>query len=247
MATDNSYNSIPKQALGLPTDAENIKYTAILNLFLKSHTISIPNICFRMPYLINFSDSLPINSNPNTNNYRYNPYFEAEPEIEQPPVVNSKYIKMVITEKVYDTPANSTILGFSTITFNDKIYNFINPDDIYPEEPDTDGILVSVPNGFLLQNPINVLSTNILGILDYAFGINSSTTILFEFPTQIILNKYNLKTYSPFNATNFGTNPTSWTIESSNDGINYILLHTVNDYNTSDFSVDEFIGPFFIN
>ena len=76
IATDNSYNSIPKQALGLPIDAEITKYTAILNLFLKSHTISIPNICFKMPYLINFSDSLPINSDPNINNYRYNPYYK---------------------------------------------------------------------------------------------------------------------------------------------------------------------------
>ena len=75
MATDNSYNSIPKQALGLPTDAENIKYIAILSLLLKSNNLNITNICFKMPYLINFSDSLPINSDPNTNNYRYNPYY----------------------------------------------------------------------------------------------------------------------------------------------------------------------------
>ena len=75
MAIDNSFNSVPITAKGLPIDAAIIKYTAILTLYLRSNNCNVNDVSIRMPYLINFSDSMPKNSNPNTNNYRYNPYF----------------------------------------------------------------------------------------------------------------------------------------------------------------------------
>lgn len=78
MSTDNSYNtftSTPISAIGLPFDAYTTKYTAILTLYLRSNNSNVSDIGFRMPYLIDFSNSMPKNANPNTNNYRYNPYF----------------------------------------------------------------------------------------------------------------------------------------------------------------------------
>jgi len=78
MATDNSYNTVtstPVSAIGLPFDAYTTKYTAILTLYLKSSNLNVSDIAFQLPYLINFSNSMPKNDNPNTNNYRYNPYF----------------------------------------------------------------------------------------------------------------------------------------------------------------------------
>jgi len=75
MATDNSFNTPYITAIGLPFDANTTKYTAILTLYLKSSNITVNDIAFRVPYLIDFSNSMPKNANPNTNNYRYNPYF----------------------------------------------------------------------------------------------------------------------------------------------------------------------------
>jgi hypothetical protein len=75
MATDNSFNVIPITAKGLPIDAYTVKYTAVLTLYLRSNNSNVKDISFKMPYLINFSNSMPKNSNPNTNNYRYNPYY----------------------------------------------------------------------------------------------------------------------------------------------------------------------------
>jgi len=75
MATDNSFNSVPILAKGLPIDASTIKYTAILTLYLRSNNSNVKDISFKMPYLINFSNSMPKNNNPNNNNYRYNPYY----------------------------------------------------------------------------------------------------------------------------------------------------------------------------
>lgn len=78
MATDNSYNSIDStltHALGLPLNANYTKYIAILNVYLRSNNSNVKDISLRMPYRINFSSSMPTNSDPNTNNYRYNPSF----------------------------------------------------------------------------------------------------------------------------------------------------------------------------
>ena len=78
MGTDNSYNtftSTPISAIGLPFDAYTTRYTAILTLYLRSNNSNVSDIGFKMPYLIDFSNSMPKNANPNTNNYRYNPYF----------------------------------------------------------------------------------------------------------------------------------------------------------------------------
>ena len=75
MATDNSFNSIPKSAIGLPIDSDsNKRYIAVLSLYLKSNNITVPNICIKMPYAISFQDSMPKTAViPNMNNYRYNP------------------------------------------------------------------------------------------------------------------------------------------------------------------------------
>ena len=78
MGTDNSYNtftSTPISAIGLPFDAYTTRYTAILTLYLRSNNSNVSDIGFKMPYLIDFSNSMPKNANPNTNNYRSNPYF----------------------------------------------------------------------------------------------------------------------------------------------------------------------------
>jgi len=75
MAIDNSFNSIPKTAIGLPIDSDKI-YTAILSLYFKSNNQEVTNLCIKIPYAINFQDSMPKTSViPNTNNYRYNPYY----------------------------------------------------------------------------------------------------------------------------------------------------------------------------
>jgi len=82
MARDNSYNTITGKAIsaiGLPINAANTKYTAMMTLYLTSTNVSvdvtISDIGFRLPYLIDFSQSMPKNADQNTNNYRYNPYF----------------------------------------------------------------------------------------------------------------------------------------------------------------------------
>lgn len=72
MALDNSFNSIPKQAAGLPINAATTNYVAILNLFVKSMYKSVDNLNIRLPYLIDFSGSMPTSPTDN-NNYRYNP------------------------------------------------------------------------------------------------------------------------------------------------------------------------------
>jgi len=72
MAVDNSFNSIPKQSQGLPINAENTPYVAILNLFVKSMYNSVDNLNIKLPYLIDFSGCMPISPTDN-NNYRYNP------------------------------------------------------------------------------------------------------------------------------------------------------------------------------
>jgi len=72
IALDNSYNSIPKQAQGLPINAAITKYVAILNLFVKSMYKTVDNLNIRLPYLIDFSGSMPTSSTDH-NNYRYNP------------------------------------------------------------------------------------------------------------------------------------------------------------------------------
>lgn len=75
MAVDNSFNHIPVLAKGLPVDASTVKYTAILHLFFKSNNSNVFNLSLKMPYLIDFSSSMPTSSIANTNNYRYNPYY----------------------------------------------------------------------------------------------------------------------------------------------------------------------------
>lgn len=76
MATDNSFNIVPITAKGLPVDAATRKYTAVLSLFFKSNNQEVTNLCLKMPYAINFQDSMPTtDATTNTNNYRYNPYY----------------------------------------------------------------------------------------------------------------------------------------------------------------------------
>ena len=75
MATDNSFNSVPILAKGLPINAQTEKYIAILNLYLRSNNSNVKDISLRMPYRINFVNSMPKNNNLNINNYRYNPSY----------------------------------------------------------------------------------------------------------------------------------------------------------------------------
>jgi hypothetical protein len=72
MALDNSFNSVPIKASGLPINAATTKYVAILNLFVKSMYKSVDNLNIKLPYLIDFTGSMPTSSTDN-NNYRYNP------------------------------------------------------------------------------------------------------------------------------------------------------------------------------
>jgi len=74
IANDNSYNPIPTlcQAQGLPVNAASTNYIAILNLYVKSMYKSVDNLNIRLPYLINFTASMPKNAN-DKNNYRYKP------------------------------------------------------------------------------------------------------------------------------------------------------------------------------
>jgi hypothetical protein len=74
MATENIENLSAK---GLPNDAatNTNTYTVILTLLIKSNNTTIPtipNIGFKLPYVINFSSSIPTLEG-STNNYRYNP------------------------------------------------------------------------------------------------------------------------------------------------------------------------------
>lgn len=74
MATTNSFTPAPIAAAGLPIDAKTstMKYTAILTLYLRSNNSNVHDIGFKMPFLINFSGSMP-KSLTDMNNYRYNP------------------------------------------------------------------------------------------------------------------------------------------------------------------------------
>ena len=72
IANINQYTPDPIQAKGLPADGLTVKYAAILNIFLKSCNKCVNNLNIRLPYLIDFSGSMPTSVSDN-NNYRYNP------------------------------------------------------------------------------------------------------------------------------------------------------------------------------